>query len=289
MRAVPRLLLLLSISCAAPAYSQDDEEPGDRHPRPAPEANAQQRRPGGFLGLFRGPAPLVGATPWTMQGDIDSVDGTNEDNLSYENVRVTLEADRRLRISVLSQEIDPRVEVYALGSEEMIDSNDDGGQGVNARLDFTPRQAGVHIIRVVGVLRDVFGTYQLVIEPVEPLPNPLPAVGASAGATNWTEIAGALTADDVNIEGRNFDDYQLSLSAGDEILVRLDSTEFDPLVQIYPASGRDGEYLQVDDDSGPGNSSLLLFKAIETGDYVVRVSSFSYSRSSGQYRLRIGR
>ena len=61
---------------------------------------------------------------------------------------------------------------------------------------------------------------------------------------------------------------------------------FDPVVRVYPADQRGTSELAMDDDSGGGFNSFLIFAPDEGGDYVVRVTSFS-TEGTGAYRLKI--
>ena len=76
--------------------------------------------------------------------------------------------------------------------------------------------------------------------------------------------------------------------AGQSALIRLESEAFDPVVRIYSASQRGMSELVMDDDSGGGFNSFLMFAPEEAGSYIVRVTSFS-TEGGGAYRLRIAR
>jgi hypothetical protein len=65
---------------------------------------------------------------------------------------------------------DPFLELYD-AEGNMIASDDDGGQGTNARLDHTVMETGTYFVAAEGYI-DSVGTYELVartFEPVEPL------------------------------------------------------------------------------------------------------------------------
>jgi hypothetical protein len=232
---------------------------------------------------------VIGVEPWSIPGDIDGLDGRTNGR-RYEDFRVPLPGGQRLRISVTSPLIDPMVQVFAPGGTEPLDQDDDSGQGVNARLIFTPPATAEYVIRVIGVFPQLNGPYLLSIDPARPLPDPIPAQGGAVGeTTRWTEYEGSLEAQDASIDGLYFEDYGLNVAAGEDVFVRLDSDDFDPVVQVFAAANREGGPLQADDDSGPGQSSLLLFSRPQAGEYVVRVTTFSARRPTGRYRLRIGR
>jgi Bacterial pre-peptidase C-terminal domain len=133
------------------------------------------------------------------------------------------------------------------------------------------------------------GPYQLTIESAPALPDPIATSAAAISeTTRWSEFNRELVAGGARIGGVYFDDFRVTLTAGQEIFVRLDSTDFDPVVQIYDAANREGDYLVADDDSGPGRNSLLLYRAPAAGEYVVRVTTYSDRLPTGRYTLRIG-
>jgi hypothetical protein len=120
-----------------------------------------------------------------------------------------------------------------------------------------------------------------------PLPAPVTAPTETITTTGtWRIFQGELTQSDPENDGRRFDDYRITIAEGGHALIQLDSTAFDPMVQIFPANSMDGEPVQMDDDSGPGLSSLLVFDANEAGDYIIRVTSFG-AGATGGYRLSV--
>jgi hypothetical protein len=174
------------------------------------------------------------------------------------------------------------------GGDHVLAEDDDSGTGFNARLLFTPQVAGSYRIRVIGVFPTLTGTYSLRIERAPPLPDPHLVNSAPESTTTWISLTGQLKPESPAMEGRYFEDYLVRLGLHDELYIRLDSSDFDPLIQVLSATNREGSPLASDDDSGPGTNSLLLFNATEAGDYVIRVTSFGPNKS-GSYRLRIGR
>jgi hypothetical protein len=285
-------LFLSWIALATPAYSQDEPpEPAGVAPVAVPESPRAQQPRGPLLGLLPGRSLEMGTSPLRLQGDIDAQDGVDgELQLKYEDFRISFPAGQSVRISATSFAMDPRLRILSPDRARILADDEDSGRGTNARLTFTPPDAGVYVVRVLGTYRGMNGPYWLTVEPALPLPDPMPADGgAGSETTHWSEFSGALTTQDAQIDGVYFDDFRLSVAAGQEVFVRLDSADFDPVVQIYPAANREGDYVMADDDSGPGRNSLLIFQRPEAGEYVIRVTTFSSAVPTGTYKLRIGR
>ena len=86
--------------------------------------------------------------------------------------------------------------------------------------------------------------------------------------------------------GIPFDDYLVHFEAGQERTIMLDAEGYDTVLQIYRAGDREGEPLASNDDSGGALNSMLVFKAEQAGDYVVRATALG-AGATGAYRLRV--
>ncbi len=77
--------------------------------------------------------------------------------------------------------------------------------------------------------------------------------------------------------------YQLTLEAGQGILINLNSADFDTTLEIRNLVGMT---LQYNDDSALGTDSQLAFVAPESATYQIVVSGFKYN-DNGQYQLSV--
>jgi hypothetical protein len=99
--------------------------------------------------------------------------------------------------------------------------------------------------------------------------------------------SGALDAQDSVLstaDGSYYDDFELQTTTGYQIVVTLESAEFDPYVHLF-----DGHRNQLayNDDEAPGrNSSRISFTAPYTGKYYVMVNSREPGET-GRYLLTI--
>jgi hypothetical protein len=223
----------------------------------------------------------------TVQGQLAATDARLGDNEHYDEHRIALRANQRVRLSLDSTDFDPVLLVYRPEDmEEPVAQNDDGGEDVNSRLTFTAPADGTYVVRVMSFEPGTFGRYALSAAPLPPLPAPVTAHSATA-ATTWRLFRGELAAQDPDEDGLHFDDYQVTLRDGEQMLVAVDSEAFDPTVHVLAADRRGGPVLESDDDGGPGANSLLGFRAPQAGEYIVRVTSFAGGQT-GAYTLRIG-
>jgi hypothetical protein len=222
----------------------------------------------------------------TIEGRLDRGDPTVDGTSRFDDHRISLPAGQRVAITVTTDAFDPIVALYRVGQPVApLGENDDDGTSLNSRLIVSAPAGGDHYVRVQSFGGDGLGAYTIGITPLPPLPAPVTAHGGTE-TQSWRVFQGEIGGDDAEAEGRRFDDYQISLRAGELALIRVDSTAIDPMVQIMPASHRDGQAIAGDDDSGPELGAFLGFEAPEAGDYIVRVVSVDPARS-GAYTLRI--
>jgi hypothetical protein len=227
----------------------------------------------------------------SLQGRLEATDPALEEQegVRYDDYRIRLRAGERVRLSLDSEVFDPILRIYA-GDDlhEPLSENDDFGEALNSRLSFTAPAEGDYVVRVLSFDASETGPYILRAEAIAPLPAPVTLNGRRS-RTTWRSHNGTLAAGDPDNDGKHFDDYQISLRQGETILIRLDSEAFDPMIQILLASDRDGGVeIDADDDAGPDLNALLGFRAPQSGDYIVRVTSFEGS-ARGPYRLSIAR
>jgi len=241
------------------------------------------------------PGPLViGAAP--VSGALDASSPRDAAERPYHDYVIALESGQRVRIDAIGDDtLDPMIQLLREGGTDPVAEDDDSGEGLDARLNYTVEESGNYVVRVLTFLPDAAGRYSVGIARTAALPDPVPIpAGPPAATTAWTFVNGALATEDPENEGSYFDDYSLRLAVGDEVLIRLDSLDsggagFDAVLLVYPPGGREGDPIDRNDDGGIDLNAVLLFRATVAGDHIIRVSSFGTDRRTGAYRLGIGR
>ncbi len=197
--------------------------------------------------------------------------------------RLELTEGQTGRIALLSGEGadalgDPYVAVYD-SSGAQIASDDDGGDGLNAYLEFTAPAAGLYFVEARGFSDDAVGAYTLNYTPGEVGGEPSGADAISAGGeprVSQISPAGDRDAYAIDmIEGRT---YRFNL-----VSVEGDGGLSDPYLSLV-----DSENAQIaaDDDGGTGLNAYLSFTAPTSSTYYAVVSAFGDS-GSGRYELRV--
>ncbi|HWT11745.1 MAG TPA: hypothetical protein VN231_03240 [Allosphingosinicella sp.] len=232
--------------------------------------------------------PAAGQAPWSVAGELqDSDRSTGEGDHRYDEHAVRLEAGQRYRISVESEAFDPVAQLYRAGEDEPVAENDDSGASLNSRISYAPPSGGDFVLRVIGFSADARGAYTAEVAPMPPLPAPIASPGTAVTTSGtWSLWQGELGPADADLDGQHYDDYLIRVEAGQTRYISVDSSSFDPLVQLLLPAARDSvpvETLDGDDDAGAGLNALLAFAPEEAGDYIVRVTS--YGQGTGAYRL----
>jgi hypothetical protein len=225
------------------------------------------------------PALAQDARPVTYHG---SLQGCGNGQL----MPLRLQAGRRYTISANSTAFDPVLKITRRGNAAALASDDDSGEGNNARLSFSPTEPGDYLACVTAFSGDGGGAFDLIVEPAAPLPPMTEARPTGTENQVWQIYEGALTQGDGEDGGKRYDDVLINIPAGHRAFISAESSAFDPMVKVYRADQRGGEPVASDDDSGGSLSAFLMYAPDEGGSFVVRVTSFA-ADGQGAYRLRV--
>ena len=217
-------------------------------------------------------APASAQQPWSVSGEItnDDAGGTGQ---HYDNHVIHLDAGQRYRISVDSSALDTVAQLYRAGTSEPVAQNDDG-DGLNPRINYTAPASGDYTLRVLGFSAEGRGAYTASVATLPPLP-PGQAVpwSTSGRIENSDASAGA--------EGPHYDEHMLRLEAGHRYIIKVESSAFDPVARLYKA-GED-DVVAENDDGGDGTNSRISFVPETSGDYALRVVPLA-NDGRGAYR-----
>lgn len=238
---------------------------------------------GGYtLSARRGEVPADASTDAALSAEGDYREGQLSPAGDRDWYRLELTEGQALRISVESAQTvdalgDPYLVLYGPDGAE-VGRDDDGGENLNAFLEYQATVTGAHFVEVRGFSDDAEGRYVVTTIPGE--------IGDGADTADFLTVgpegrqSQLGTAEDVDwfyletIEGRP---YRIMLDgAGDRPLA-------DPYLTLY---NLEGGQIAADDDGGTGLNSYLNFNSPTGGGVFVVVSSYG-SASAGQYWLRV--
>jgi hypothetical protein len=101
-------------------------------------------------------------------------------------------------------------------------------------------------------------------------------------------VSGALTAEDPKMEDRSsYDDFSLSLAAGQSVEIVMSSSAFDSFLHFGKGTGSAFTASSTDDDGAGGQDARIRFTATEAGIYTVRANALNEGMA-GPYSLRVG-
>ena len=117
----------------------------------------------------RGPQPLPGSVlvGATARGLLTEADATAEDNSFFDAYHVTLKANEKLLITMVSNEVDSLLVVgreQEDGSFEVLESDDDSLSDSHAKLEWTAPSDGVYEVRAGTFQQGQTGAYALNVE-----------------------------------------------------------------------------------------------------------------------------
>lgn len=227
------------------------------------------------------PAPTGVRVGETVTGEIVAdKDAETEDGVSYDAWSFRAGAGDRVTIALDSDAFDPVLRVGRMAGGDFVElaMNDDGPDaGLNSRLLFTAPEAGEYVIRAMPLGNGASGPYSLTLAEG---PRPPQARRIGIGDT----VQGTLSDDDARTEGDvPVDAYSFSGRAGQRVRIDMNSGAFDTFLELF---GEGRASLASDDDGAPeGTNSRLIFTLPENGTYTIEARAFA--TATGDYSLTL--
>jgi len=194
--------------------------------------------------------------------------GTINTGADQDFYRVTLVAGQQYIFDVDQGTVDPTLALRNSAGTQLL-FNDDGGPGLDSRIEFTAATSGTYYLDV-GSFGSNTGNYTLAAR-----------VDDVANDTDTTDSLTIGFSRSGTIEtGADQDFFRVSLTAGQSYIFDVDGGTVDPTLALRNSSGTQ---IAFNDDGGPGLDSRIEFTAGATGTYFLDVGSFS--TRTGTYSL----
>jgi hypothetical protein len=192
-------------------------------------------------------------------------------------------ADERFTFDMRSSDFDAFLSVARpVGPlTDILATDDDGGEGTDARLRFRAPADGRYFLIAQSLSTDGTGSFRLAMErlPEAPPARPRPiALGAQVTGTLGEQSP--LLDDD-----RRFDLYTFQGRAGQRVVITMRSSDFDSYLYLL-APGGDETILATDDDSGGGLDARIRSTLPSNGEFRIRAASLG-SWAEGAYVLEV--
>jgi hypothetical protein len=198
----------------------------------------------------------------------DAIDPTYHDDYLLGGVT----AGQQIRINLASSSFDTYLQVLDAATGEFIDGNDDANYSTtDSEVNLLVQSGTNYLIRVASYDSDVTGSYTLSTNTTASVPT----------ITGNQSISGTLSTTDAT-NPTYHDDYILTgVTAGQQIQVNLNSTNFDTYLELVDAST--GNIIDNNDDA-IGTNSQLNFTVQSGTNYLIRATSYD-SNITGSYTL----
>ncbi len=250
-------------------------------PRPAVQPPAGQPAPSPAAG----PRPLT--LGQTVTAALEPAGTRDSDNVLYQDYEIRLAANQNVEFALDARDFDTLVR-FGTGTGAAfreIKSDDDGGEGVNARLRVSAPSAGTFTVRASALNNTMQGGFTLASRTFTPSPPPTTRPLAVGQTVSGTLADGGSRLEDGD---KLFHQYGLTVRTGERLKIEAQSTAFDAVMELGRlAAGGAYEQIKTDDDSA-GNNNPRILAALEPGAYLVRVHGFD-AAAAGVYTVRADR
>jgi hypothetical protein len=198
--------------------------------------------------------------------------------------QVKLKKGIAYEIDMMSKQLDSYLRLEDETGKEVA-SDDDSGEGFNARIKYTPKQDGTFKIYAT-TFGGGKGFYTLTVKSAgtaAPVAGKVIELKAPTADTP-TEYQGQLQMnDDIDpVRKRPAKTHVIELKGGKTYVIDLVSNQFDSFLRIENA---DGQQLGQDDDSGGNLNARLTFVCPADGRY--RIFATTFAVGQGQYELTV--
>jgi hypothetical protein len=236
------------------------------------------------------PTPAAVATPvrvgQTVSGALDASDPKMADGSYFDHFSFRGRRGERVEVVMRSTAFDSHLAVGRLNGTDLnvLESDDDGAGGNDARVRLTLPDDGEYIIRANSVSGGETGAYTIALRPYTPPPSPRPQA-IRAGQT----VNGQLSDSDAQADDDSyFDAFVYEGRAGERLRITLRSPDFDAFLSVGQGTGESFESIQTDDDGGGGTDAMVEITLPRAGTYVIRANTLT-GGETGAYTLVVER
>ena len=163
-----------------------------------------------------------------------------------------------------------------------IDSNDDGGDGNNARLMTVLPASGSYTVVVSQYSQSGSGGRYTVALTLSDAP---PGAGLTQRISVGQRAAGRLEAGDRARSGGGYQDvWEFDGRQGQDVTIEMTSGEFDSYLELRDDMGAE---VATDDDGGEGQDAMIVTRLPRSGRYRIIARSYGDTEQSGFYVLAL--
>jgi len=225
-------------------------------------------------------------TGQTLNATLSASDPKMGDGSHFDHFSFTGRRGDRVEVVMRSTAFDSHLAVGQLNGTNLnvLESDDDGAGGNDARVRLTLPADGEYIIRANSLNGGETGAYTISLRPYTPPPAPRPQA-IRAGQT----VSGQLSDSDAQADDDSYyDAFVYEGRAGERLRITMRSPDFDAFLSVGQGTGESFESIQTDDDGGGGTNAMVEITLPRAGTYVIRANTLT-GGELGTYTLSVER
>ena len=239
----------------------------------APTAGAQ---------LATAPALPLGQT---VDGALTRTGPTLNDHGRFRVFRLDVKPGTRYSIVMRSDDLDSFLSVARQvdGLTDYLASDDDGASNSNARLRWTPKDAGPYYLVAQSLTADGAGNFTVRMDTL-----PTVIITPPRTLALGVPFTGELTETDPAVAGTGsyYDLYTITARKGQRLSIEMSAADIDAFVGIGRMIGDSLDILDTDDDGGGAKNARLRYTVKDDGTYIIRAQALDVS-FTGSYRIAV--
>jgi hypothetical protein len=221
-----------------------------------------------------------------VTGRLVASDPVMLDGVHYHVWRFEGQAQHRYRVTLASDDFDAFLTVGSEAQPGCDDcaTDDDGGGGNDALVEYVGHHDGTYEIRAYSFDEGETGDYRLLLEDHgEEEAHEVP----SGTPISLGEVSGELARGDQKLEGVSYQDtWTYQGRAGETLVITLRSEDFDAMLNVGAFDGGECTGMDGDDNGAGGTDSRLTIHLPDDGAYHLHVTS-ARPGGSGRYTLTV--
>jgi hypothetical protein len=228
-----------------------------------------------------------------VQNQLTAASPVNAEGRRYAMWTFMGNAGQSVQIDMQSSTIDSYLILQDQNGQQL-SFNDDGGGGLNARIQYTLPYAGIYRLMAMsyGTSGNVFGTYNLQLaggaqmgqqmgQPmIQTMANPSGVVGTIGIGQ---QASGTLGMGDARYDNKPFQAYNFQCTAGLSFQLNIQSS-WDNYALVFDPMGN---VVARDDDTGEGLNAQVNYTCPMNGTYRLAVSVYSATTTAGPYTMQV--
>ncbi|MES3035526.1 MAG: hypothetical protein V4813_16110 [Gemmatimonadota bacterium] len=223
----------------------------------------------------------------TMDGTLGRTDPTINERGRFQVFRLDVKPGQRYSIVMRADDFDSYLSVarQVNGLTDYLASDDDGAGNSNARLRWTPKDAGTYYLIAQSLKADGVGPFTVRLDTM-----PATIITPPKAIAIGEAMSGTLAETDPSLDdgkGAYYDLYRITARKGQRLVIEMTAPgDLDSFVGIGRMIGDSLNIEETDDDGGGEKNARLRYTVKEDGTYIIRAQALD-ANSTGTYTVKV--